>query len=201
MVDTDYPPTPNKSTTRHIGRRRFLGGAVGTASAAIALPAIVGVAAAHFPAELDIDIQPNNEDNYIDFNEHDHISVAVLPSTFLNSEGKREIFDPTKQSTKYRFGSRSALDDGEGAHPAGNGKVTKIHSGHGDSAEAVDAVALQFPIDSTGLDNGDDVAWLYWERDESGEHGYAGFDTVAVVGNPVAQDLLDFFRDLLQNFR
>lgn len=201
MVDTDHSSTPDKSTTRHIRRRRFLGGAVGAASTAIALPTITGVAAAHFPAELDIDIQPDNEDNYIDFNEHDHVSVAVLPSTFLNSEGKRETFDPTNRDVKYRFGSRSALDDGEGARPAGNGKVTKIHSGHGDSAETVDAVALQFPIDSTGLDNGDDVAWLYWERDESGEHGYAGFDTVAVVGNPAAQDLLAFFRNLLQNFR
>ncbi len=200
MVDTDHSSTPDKSTTRHIGRRRFLGGAVGAASAAIALPAITGVAAAHFPAELDIDVQPDNEDNYVDFNKHDHVSVAVLPSTFLNSEGKRETFDPTEQDVRYRFGSRSALDDGEGARPAGNGKVTKIHSGHGNDAESVNAVALQFPINSTGLDNENDVAWLYWERDESGEHGYAGFDTVTVVGNPVAQDLLAFFRNLLQNF-
>lgn len=190
-----------KTTTAldSLDRRRFLRGTIGAAAAAAAVPALSGLAAAYFPAELDIDVQPNNEDNYIDLDEDDHIPVAVLPSEFLNSDGERETFDPTKEDVRYRFGSRSALDDGNGARPVDDGEVVTMEVGHGDQAESHDVLLLQFPVTETGLDSADDVAWLYWDRDKSREHGYSGFDTVTVVGGePSDQDIIDLLRRLVE---
>lgn len=148
-----------------------------------AISALSGVAAAHFPLRLDIDIQPENETNFIDLDEHDTVAVAVRPNEFLNSDGGRETFDPTAEAVRYRFGSRFALDGGEGARPTGEGEVVQVDEGNGDSH---DALVLTFPVDETGLDGGEETAWLYWERDESGEHGYAGVDSVRVYGTGTA---------------
>jgi len=181
-----------------VGRRRFVRGTIGAVGAVAAVPALSGVAAAHFPAELDIDVQPENEDNYIDLDADGNVPVAVLPTEFLNSDGERETFDPTEADVRYRFGSWSALSDGEGARPVDDGEVTTMESGHGDHTHSHEALMLHFPAGESGLDSADDVAWVYWERDDSGEHGYAGFDSVTVVGGePSSRDLIDLLRDLL----
>jgi hypothetical protein len=66
-------------------RRHFIKGAIGVATVAAAAPALSGVAAAHFPLQLDIDIQPQNADNFIDLEEHDTVSVAVHPTDSLST--------------------------------------------------------------------------------------------------------------------
>lgn len=178
-------------------RRRLLKGTAGVAAGMAAVPALSGVAAAHFPVELDIDVQPGNEDNFIDLDEHDHVSVAVYPSQFLNSDGERETFDPTKRDVRYRFGSRSTLDDGAGVRPVGDGEATTTTTGHGDQQQTTEVLTLTFPVGETGLNSGDDTVWLYWERGESGEHGYSGVDTLSVYGsNPSSKDLLELLRRL-----
>ncbi|ELY51789.1 hypothetical protein [Natronococcus jeotgali] len=189
--------TPATRSVRNaFDRRRFLSGTAGIAAGVAAVPALSGVAAAHFPVELDIDVQPGNEDNVVDLDEHEDVSVAVHPSTFLNSDGERERFDPTEREVGYRFGSRGALDDGEGARPVDDGEVTTTE--HGDREQTTDVLTLSFPVEETGLTSGDDDAWLYWERDESGEHGYSGVDTVSVHGGtPSFEDLLELLRRLL----
>jgi hypothetical protein len=163
------------------GRRGFVRGAAGLAAGAVALPALSGVAAAHFPANLDVDVQPGNEENVVDLDEQDHVTVDVYPSTFLNSDHEKETFDPTEREVRYRFGGRSELDDGEGARPVDDGEVVETTTGHGDE-ESVEVLRLRFPVGETGLHRGDDTTWLFWEREPAGEHGYSGFDTVSVYG-------------------
>ena len=110
---TDDEPE-NDTTTRW----RYLKDTLGAAATVAAIPVLSGVAAAHFPLELDIDIQPENAENFIDVDEHESVSVAVHPSEFLDSDGERETFDPTDEPVRYRFGSRFVVQDGEGAlHP------------------------------------------------------------------------------------
>ncbi|MFC7029251.1 hypothetical protein ACFQJ5_19485 [Halomicroarcula sp. GCM10025324] len=164
-------------------RRRLLKGTAGVAATAVAIPTVSGLAAAHFPNELDIDVQPDNADNFIDVDEHDEVEVAVHPAEFLNGDGERETFDPTTETVRYRFGSRSTVDDGGGARPEGDGDVRELDGHHGESHEAL---VLTFPVDEMGFDGGEETAWLYWERDESGEHGYAGMDSVSIYGTDIS---------------
>jgi len=168
---TDRDATPT--------RRRFLRGAAASGAAVAGLPALSGVAAAHFPLRLDVDVQPENETNFIDVDEHETVAVAVHPTEFLNSDGERETFDPTATPVRYRFGSRFALDDGDGARPIGDGEVPESESEADDGSEPL---VLEFPVAETGFDGGEETAWLYWEEDDSGEHGYAGVDSVRVYG-------------------
>ncbi|WP_254536142.1 hypothetical protein [Halomarina litorea] len=158
------------------------------------------MAAAHFPAELDVDLQPGNAENFVDLDDPDH--ATVLPSEFL-SDGERTTFDPTGEDVRYRFGSRSALDDGEGARPVDGGEVVERTHGHGENAETVEALQLRFPVADTGLEPDDDTAWLFWERDESGEHGLSGFDTLSVYGRgmPSERGLADLHERLLELLR
>ena len=188
----------NESSLGHVRRRRFLKGSAGVAAGVAAIPALSGVAAAHFPVELDIDVQPDNADNFIDLDEHEYVSVAVFPSEYL-SDGEKTTFDPTKKDVRYRFGSRSALDDGKGARPVGDGEVKEMTTGHGDEKHTTEVLVLKFPVNKTGLEEGNDTAWLFWERDESGEHGLSGVDTVSVYGgDPSVEDLLALIRRLLR---
>lgn len=185
----------DESTTDTATRRRVLKGALAVGAAATATPALSGVAAAHFPLRLDIDVQPQNADNFIDLSEHDTVSVAVLPTEFLNSDGERETFDPTEEAVRYRFGSNFTVRDGSGARPIDDGEVTEVGGGHGDSREAL---VLDFPVGETGLEGEEETAWLHWERDESGGHGFAGVDSVRVYGDPVTRrDLFERLERLL----
>lgn len=190
---SSLPDDESKSSTAT--RRNYLRGAVGAAAAVAAIPALSSVAAAHFPLELDIDIQPQNAENFIDVDKHESVSVAVHPSVFLNGDGERETFDPTDEPVRYRFGSRFTLQDDEGARPLDDGEVTQVETGHGDSHEAL---VLEFPVGDMGFDGDEETGWLYWERDDSGEHGYAGVDSVRVYGTePSNRALFDLLRQLL----
>lgn len=198
-MSNDTAPRSEERVPGGLGRRRFLGGAVGIGASIAAIPALSGVAAAHFPVELDIDVQPGNEANFIDLDEHDRVSVEVHPSEFLNSDGERETFDPTERDVRYRLGARSALDDGEGTRPTDDGEVTAGTTGHGDRTQTVDVLSLSFPVEESGLDSGNDTVWLYWERDDAGEHGYSGFDTVSVYGGgPSSEERRRLLRRLLR---
>ncbi|WP_435181402.1 hypothetical protein [Halorussus sp. AFM4] len=204
MGETKPAARDSKAIFKSQTRRRFLRGTLGTAASVTVIAAASGVAAAHFPVRLDIDIQPKNEANFIDLDEHKSVAVAVHPTEFLNSDGERETFDPTAEAVRYRFGSRFALDDGEGARPVGDGEVMTVEGENGDGH---DALVLTFPVAKTGLDGGEETAWLYWERDESGEHGYAGVDSVRIYGTGTAtrdaeseaseRELFELFRRLI----
>lgn len=172
------PPTP-ETTPDSATRRRFLGGAVGAVASVAGVSALSGVAAAHFPTRLDVDVQPDNAENFLDLNAHETVSVVVHSTEFVNSDGERETFDPTNRDVRYRFGSRFALEDGAGARPMNGGEVTTV--GEGDSSQEV--LTLTFPVEETGFDGGEETGWLYWERDESGEHGYSGVDALRVYGS------------------
>jgi len=174
------PPMPSdaQSTAGTTTRRGLLKSTAGVAATATAVTALSGGAAAHFPAKLDIDLQPHNAENFIDLDEHQSVSVAVFTTEFLDGDGKRVTFDPTQRPIRYRFGSQSAVTAGKGAEPT-NDEVTEINTGHGDTKEAL---VLDFPVDEMQLDGTEETLWLYWDRDYTSEHGLRGFDSVNVYG-------------------
>jgi hypothetical protein len=162
---------------------------------AAAVPSLSVVAAAHFPIEIAIDIQPENAENFIDLSEHETVTVAVRQSEFVTNDGNSETFDPTERAVRYRFGSRLALEDGEGARPVDDGEIREPDD---DAADGQSSLVLTFPVDEMGFDGGEETAWLYWERDESGDHGYAGFDSVRVYrGHPRGNGLIEQLQRLL----
>lgn len=183
--DTSYTTT----------RRRALSGALGIGASLAGVSLLSGVAAAHFPTKLEFDVQPENEDNFIDLSEDETVTLAVHPTEFVNGDGDVETFDPTDRAVRYRFGSRYALEHGDGSRPIGDGEVVEIENGHG---ERVEALELTFPVAGTGLEGREESVWLFWERDESGEHGLSGVDTARVYPALAEESgLLKFLRHLL----
>nr|WP_240150030.1 hypothetical protein [Haloarcula sp. JP-Z28] len=195
MSDRQTRLDPTQLAQSTTTRRRLLKRTAGVTAAAVSIPAVSGLAAAHFPNKLDIDVQPDNADNYIDVDEHDTVEVVVQPVEFLNSDGDQETFDPTAEPVRYRFGSRSMVEDGDGARPEDDGEVREFNGHDGESYEAL---VMEFPVDKMGFDGGEETAWLYWERDESGEHGYAGMDSVSIHGTTASnQDIIEVLQQLL----
>jgi hypothetical protein len=139
---------------------------------------MTGGAAAHFPATLDIDVQPHNADDFIDTSKHDSVSVAIFKTEFLDGDGKRVTFDPENRPIRYRFGAQSAVTAGEGARPTAD-EMTTIDTGHGESKKAL---VLEFPVDEMQLDGTEETLWLYWDRSYTSKHGLRGFDSVSVYG-------------------
>jgi hypothetical protein len=202
MSDEQQSASDSSFTLADFDRRRFLRRTAGAAAAVAAVPTLSGFAAAHYLSELNIDVQPDNEDNVIDLDEDETVSVAVLPVEFL-SEGERTTFDPTERDVRYRLGPWSASEDGEeGARPVDDGEIMSMGTGHGEDAERQDVLILEFSVAETGLDNEDEVTWLFWDRDESREHGLAGFDSTRVIGGePSAGDLFDLLERLVSSMR
>ncbi|WP_424005265.1 hypothetical protein ACOZ4I_17940 (plasmid) [Haloarcula salina] len=185
----------DQSTEKVLTRRRALEGVLSVAATATALPVLSGEAAAHFPTALAVDVQPDNARNFIDLEAHDSVTVAVSPSTVFENDGESTTFEPTERAVRYRFGSRHALEGDGGARPVDDGEVVQLNDGHGSGSEAL---ALTFPVADTGFDGGEETGWLYWERDESGDHGYAGVDSVRVYGTDTSnRKLLDLLRQLV----
>jgi hypothetical protein len=175
-------------------RRGFLTTTFGVAAAAGTVPLLSSTAVAHFPLTLDIDIQPENADNFIDMEAHESVPVAVHPSEFLDGDRERQTFDPTEESVTYRFGSRFAVQDGDGARPVTD-EVREVedHDGNGH-----DALLLEFPVEDTGFDGDEETGWLYWERELNGDHGYAGVDSVRIYGStPSTQTLAELLRQFM----
>lgn len=170
MTGKEPQQAESETTSSSSTRRRFLGGALGVAASAAGLTGLSGLAAAHFPLALDIEIQPGTDENALNLSGQETIQVAVHSTEYVNSDGKQKTLDPTEKDVRYRFGSRFALEDGGGARPADGGEVTTL--GEGD--DAAEVLLLTFPVGETGFDGGEETGWLYWERDESGEHGLSG---------------------------
>jgi len=121
-----------------------------------------------------------------------------VPAEFIFN-GERRIFDPTERDVRYRLGPWSASEDGGGAHPVDDGEVVIIKTGHGDDTEGQDVLMLEFPVAETGFDSTDEVAWLFWDRDDSSEHGLAGFDAVTVIGGESSDaEIVDLLRRLVE---
>ncbi|MFC3957023.1 hypothetical protein [Halovivax cerinus] len=195
MPTSPSDTTTDESTHSSTTRRRLLTGTVGASAALTGVGLLSGVAAAHFPTQLDFDVQPDNEDDVIDVDEDETVPVAVYPVEYLDGDGERTQFDPTAEPVRYRFGSRFELADGGGTRPVDDGESVTVET---DDGEERDALMLEFPVDGTGLEGGEEAVWLYWERDDSGNHGLSGVDPVRVYPSiPLDGDLLDFLRRFL----
>lgn len=150
-------------------RRDVLRVGAGAAAAAVAVPALSGQAAAHFPEELAIDVKPYSDENPISPTGHGFVPVAVLQT---------DDFDPTSEPVRYRFGAPDVVSDGGGARPLHDGYPVDIdRDGRAD-------LLLLFPTRGAGFDSDVSQARLEWEREEDGGHGLSGTDSVTVVGHP-----------------
>ncbi|WP_137290646.1 twin-arginine translocation signal domain-containing protein [Natronorubrum halophilum] len=150
-----------------IDRRKFLKASGGTVAGIGAISIGSGTVAAHFPAELDIDIKPGCDKNPVNPSSRGVIPVAVHQT---------EDFDPTTEGVRYRFGAPDTVEDGGGARPS--------HDGHREdvNGDGTTDLVLHFPVEETGFDSEDSEGKLLWERDEAGEHGLSGSDEVTIVG-------------------
>lgn len=165
----------DQTATAKTTRRRILKTSVGAVATAGLLPLLSGSAAAHFPDQLEIDIKPNCDTNTLNPKSKGVIPVAVLSTEFTDEDGETVQFNPTENDVRYRFGAPDVVDDGGGARPA--------HSGHTQATDDGDdtSLLLHFPMEETGFDSDTTEGKLIWERDESGEHGYSGTDTVTIT--------------------
>lgn len=169
-------PNDTNAISRCIARRQFLKTGLGAATAAVAVPALSGRAAAHFPTTLEIDIKPGCETNAINPSAEGVVPVAVYHTEFTDEDGESVVFDPTDRAVRYRFGAPDTVEQGDGARPAHEGHVEDVDDdGHDD-------LVLHFPTQETGFADDDSTGTLLWERDESGEHGYSGTASVTIVG-------------------
>lgn len=157
---------PNGATRRDV-LKTGLGAAMGT----IALPLISRRAAAHFPDELMIDIKPGCGRNPINPKSRGVIPVTVARTEF-EQDGSRVVFDPAERAVRYRFGAPDVVEQGGGARP--------VHGGHVVDGDDHEILVLHFPTQDAGFDGDESLGKLLWERDENGEHGYAGTDHVTV---------------------
>lgn len=173
MDDNSHLSTDRADDTKSTTRRRLLKTGIGAVAAVGGIPVSSTRAAAHFPDRLEIDIEPGCEKNTIDPRTDDVVSVAVLPTEFADENGETVRFDPTEEAVRYRFGAPAAVEDGGGARPTHDGHETAV----GDDC----ALVLHFPLAETGFEADATEGTLVWERDESGEHGYAGTDDVTIT--------------------
>ncbi len=200
----------SREIQRERSRRSVLKTGLGVAVGSITLPLVSRRAAAHFPDELAIDIKPGSDRNPIARNCRGVVPVAVCYTTF-ESEGETTVFDPTDRAVRYRFGAPETVENGGGARPvhdghtedseeqrssgsraerddvplaAGRSPATQPDDNRAQSGDSDghDDLVLHFPVEGTGFDDDSSIGKLLWERDESGEHGYAGTDQVTIIG-------------------
>lgn len=162
----------NEAVPKHVSkfeptRRTMLKTTAGVGFAASGLGLLTGSAAAHFPAELTVDVKPGSDDNPINPRSNGVISVAVLQT---------DAFDPTSEDVRYRFGAPEVVGNGGGSQPAHGGHVEDVN---GDGRKDL---VLHFPINEAGFDGDESEGELRWDRDESREHGLSGRDSVTIVG-------------------
>lgn len=123
-----------------------------------------------FPSRLDIDINPDSDDNQVDFQD-DTISVAILQT---------DEFDPTSKSERYRFGEPDVVKEGGGAeHESGH-----IEDVNGDGQ---DDLVLNFPTEDTSLDSADHRGRVEWDRDKTGKGGLSGTGVISIEDWPQQQ--------------
>lgn len=147
-------------------RRTVLKTAAALAGGGTALAAASGSAAAHFPADLEIDVRPGSEENPINPRSRGVTSVAVL---------RTDDFDPTSEPVRYRFGAPDVVAEGGGATPVRH----RVRDVDGDGR---DDLVVQFGTAAAEFEHGDDEAELRWDRTEDREHGLSGRDTIRTVG-------------------
>lgn len=158
----------DRSESASKSRRDVIRAGAGAAAAAVAVPALTGQAAAHFPDELSVDVKPHSDENVVAPKGHGFVPVTVLQT---------DEFDPTSEPVRYRFGAPDVVGDGGGARPIHDGYPLDVD---GDGREDL---LLLFPTRGTGFDSDVGQARIEWEREEGGEHGLSGTDSVTVVGH------------------
>ena len=178
--------SPRESTSdpsENTDRRRFMKAAIGTAATVAAIPAVSTTAAAHFPKELAIDIAPEREGNRVEPDENGRVSVAVRYTEFTDENGETVVFDPTDRAVRYRFGTHEILGNGGGVRPVDDGAVSDV------DGDGNDDLVLEFPLDDAGFTGDESTGTLFWEQDDSGKHGYAGTDDIALPEDMAISDI------------
>lgn len=166
QTDSTHSSTESKNASSTT-RRNVLRATTGITTVAVGVGALTGRAAAHFPADLEVDIKPDSDENSINPNGRGVIPVAVRQT---------DEFDPTSEDLGYRFGAPDVVEDGGGARPVHGGHIEDV------DGDGRDDLILHFPTAETGFDGGDSEGRLEWERTEDGHHGLSGTDEVTIVG-------------------
>ncbi|WP_226040028.1 hypothetical protein [Natrinema sp. DC36] len=171
MADTPHEPSGQVESTKTnaaFGRRRVLRAGTGLVATTLGIAAFGGQAAAHFPADLEIEIRPGCDRAPINPDSRGVVPVAVRQT---------DEFDPTSEPVRYRFGAPDVVGDGGGgARPIGDGHLIDA------DRDGRPALLLFFRADETGFDGGESTGRLEWERDDEGNHGLAGTAPVTIVG-------------------
>ncbi|WP_339105154.1 hypothetical protein [Haloterrigena salinisoli] len=164
---SDSSRRSDSTTDSAMARRRVLRGGTGLAATALGIATLGGQAAAHFPADLEIDVKPGTDRAPINPN-----SCGVIPVVVRQTDE----FDPTSEVVRYRFGAPDVVADGGGARP--------MHDGHAIdmNGDGRDDLLLLFPANDAGFDGDESAARLEWERSEDGAHGLAGTAPIRIVG-------------------
>ncbi|WP_430506312.1 hypothetical protein [Haloparvum sp. PAK95] len=169
MFTHDAPEDSTDENESAVARRGFIKVGAGAIASAVTVPAVSGVAAAHFPAGLEVDVKPDSDENAINPRSEGVVPVAVLQT---------DAFDPTSENVNYRFGAKDVVADGDGARPRHGGHVEDVDD------DGRHDLVLHFPVDGTGFDGDEEEGLLHWERDHrDAHHGRSGSDDVRIVGN------------------
>lgn len=114
-------------------------------------PVVVG--GPWLPPELKIDVQPQRDTARINLkNGRGTVKVAVLAAHLSDAQ----LFDPTSERVAYRFGPRSVVNDGGGAHPIHDGHVRDVNG------DGMDDLVLHFRVDETGFTGEENEGVLAW---------------------------------------
>lgn len=155
-----------RMSDQDITRRTVLKTGAGLAAATAGAATFAGAAAAHFPRDLDIDVEPGSEENRVNPRSEGVTRVAVL---------RNDAFDPTGEDVRYRFGAPDVVAAGDGATPVRH-RVADVDD------DGWDDLVLQFRTDEAGFDGDEEEVELRWDRTEDREHGLSGRDDVTLVG-------------------
>ncbi|WP_255151832.1 hypothetical protein [Halorarius halobius] len=145
-------------------RRAVLRTTTGLGAAALGLGSLSGSATAHYPEELDVEVNPGF-DGRIDL-AGERFAVRVAPNEEHDPTG--EMPGPHYNHTHYRAGTADAVATGPRPEYAYRGL---FHDG---------SVLLTFPLADTGITTATDTVRLRWERHVGGSHGLSGTDEVTV---------------------
>lgn len=149
----------------------MLTGLLGLATAGGALSTLSGIAVAHFPAELDVDVAPFGDSRPLPHPDRGFVRVAVT---------NVDDVEATAEASSYRFGAPEAVADGGGAEAVRACRTRDVD----DDGDA--DLLLWFRLGEAAFTDESTTGELRWDRDESGEHGLSGMAEVSFRQTPLA---------------
>jgi hypothetical protein len=147
-----------------IDRRTALRGVAGLVATGATVSTLTGTAAAHFPAELAVDVAPYRSDDTLPRHDRGFVRVAVTNLADVPAG---------TDASRYRFGPPDVVADGGGATAV---RARRVHDVDDDGT---DDLVLRFRLSEAAFGGHEAEGELRWDRDESREHGLSGVGTLS----------------------